>query len=127
MSPENKIVKELSLKYGKDERIIRNIAYFPFKFTKRIMADYNDNRPVRIRYFGAFVQKDYYNKNTKVNSMLEELLDDKNIEEVFIIMVSVLGFPTASIDGAKRIIELAEESKDYEKIKYIWEAWRTSR
>ena len=126
MKPEDKIIKELSLKHGKDPRIIRQIATFPLKFTKRIMADYNDERPIRIRYFGAFVQKDFYNKETKVSSMLEEMLDDKNIESVFIIMVSVLGFPTASIDGAKRIIQLAEESKDYEKIKYIWEAWRSS-
>lgn len=127
MTIEEKTIKELSLKYGIDSRVVRTVASFPFKFLKHVMADHNDTRPVRIRYLGAFVQKELYNKTLRADTMVNEMLKDENIEEVFIIMVSVLGFPTFSIDGAKSIITLAKESDDYEKIKYIWDAWKTAK
>ena len=51
------IIHELYLKYRKDKRIIRAIVYHPILFTKRKIVDENDWRPIRIRYFGAFLPK----------------------------------------------------------------------
>jgi hypothetical protein len=127
MNIEDKRIKELSLRYGKDKRIIQSIAHFPIKFTKRVMADPSDNRPVRIRYFGAFIQKELYTKATKRNDRLKAMLKPENIESVFIVMVSVMGFPTSSIDGAINILKSAEETKDYEKIEEIYSTWLSFR
>jgi hypothetical protein len=41
----------------KEDRVIRKIAYHPLLFSKRVMEDDNDERPIRIRYFGCFVLK----------------------------------------------------------------------
>ena len=64
MSPQDKIIKELSLRKFKDPRVIQAIVYHPILFAKKIMADPDDERPVRIRYFGVFTQKYIKNKTT---------------------------------------------------------------
>ena len=62
MRLEEKIIRKLATKYMKDPRVIREIVYHPFLFTKRVMEDLVDDRPTRIRWFGAFVQKTIKNK-----------------------------------------------------------------
>lgn len=64
MKEQDKIIKHISLIKFKDPRVIQAIVYHPMLFAKRRMADPDDDRPIRIRYFGAFVQKYMRNKET---------------------------------------------------------------
>ena len=59
-SVKDKLTKILSKKHGVDQRIVRLIADYPIKFYKRVAGDNTDIRPVRIRYFAAFVPKKQY-------------------------------------------------------------------
>jgi hypothetical protein len=51
------IIKELSLKYNKDKRVIKLICEHPLLFAKYRMKDPNDIRPIMIPYFAKFVFK----------------------------------------------------------------------
>ena len=51
------IIKELSLKYNKDKRVIKLICEHPLLFTRHRIEDPNDIRPIMIPYFGKFVFK----------------------------------------------------------------------
>jgi hypothetical protein len=51
-----KILKELSIKYGKDVRVIDTITRHPFKFLYELMQS-NSEKPFRIKYFGVFAVK----------------------------------------------------------------------
>lgn len=62
MKEQDRIIKHISLVKFKDPRIIQAIVYHPLLFAKHRMADPDDYRPIRIRYFGAFVQKYMRNK-----------------------------------------------------------------
>jgi hypothetical protein len=59
---EDKQVKWLSKKYGVDPRVVKLIERSPIKFYKKVSADDNDIRPVRLRYFGCFMPKTKYIK-----------------------------------------------------------------
>lgn len=126
MEIPDKIIRELAKKYNKDIRVIKEIVYSPLKFAKRKITDDVDNRPIRIRYFGVFVQKEHYTKETKrMEKRIRELL--KNIQEVTIAMMVLLGYSlprTTAKDSATRIIREAEKAKDYEKINDIYSAWQ---
>lgn len=52
----NKIIKELSIKYNKDVRVIDTITRHPFKFLYNLMQS-DDERSFRIKYFGIFTMK----------------------------------------------------------------------
>jgi len=122
MKQRDKIVKELAKKYNKDKRIIDQIVKSPFKFTNRVIRDISDDRPVRLRYFGVFTQKNYYyNKKYRINKMIDVLLE--HIEDVTIVMAAVLGFPITGRQGAEDIIERAREDHDYDKVKSIYDAY----
>lgn len=113
--------RDLASKYKKDKRVIEQITRSPFKFVNRVIRDPKDDRAVRIKYFGVFVQKDNSNKSYKYNYMSEVLL--QNITDVFVVMNSMLGFQLKHVKTAKRIIEEARDTKDYDKLKMIYDAY----
>ena len=51
------IVHDIYLKWRKDKRVIREIVASPILFARHKFADPDDWRPIRIRYFAAFVPK----------------------------------------------------------------------
>lgn len=51
------IIKQISIQTGKDQRVIKVICEHPFLFSKHVIEDPNDDRPVMIKYFGKFVCK----------------------------------------------------------------------
>ena len=81
MKEQDKIIKNISLLRFKDLRVVRTIVYHPLLFAKRIMMDPDDNRPIRIRYFGAFVQKYLCNKTffKKLHRLQALLLTDDRV------------------------------------------------
>ena len=122
MDKKGYIIRELAEKYNKDVRVIQHLVDSPFKFTSRIIQDPYDDRPIRLRYFAVFVQKESYNKEKKLKDMIKTLLD--NIQDTLVIMASSLGYDIDKSDSAKRIIKDAVKAKDYEKIKNIWDAYK---
>jgi len=52
-----KMIKELSLKYCKDVRVIKTICEHPLLFTKHKIEDPNNIRAIMIKYLGKFVPK----------------------------------------------------------------------
>ena len=118
---QEKLIKDLAKEFKLDKRIINNVVYYPLRFAKAKMECPTNNRGIRIRYFGLFTQKHIVNKDylytLRTNSLLE------NINDVAIMMGSVLGFQISSEESAKNIISSAFEQKDYEKIQLIWDEW----
>ena len=57
MQVEKNIIDILFKKYDKDRRVVEAIATHPLYFFKQIAQDLNNERPVRIRYFGLFAVK----------------------------------------------------------------------
>lgn len=51
-----KIIKELSIKYDKDVRVIDVITRHPFKFLYELMQSESE-KAFRIKYFGVFAVK----------------------------------------------------------------------
>ena len=62
MKEQDRIIKHISLIKHKDVRVVQNIVYHPLLFAKKKMADPDEFRPIRIRYFGVFTQKWMRNK-----------------------------------------------------------------
>jgi len=122
MTKKDIIIKKLAKKYNKDSRIIQEIVGSPLKFANRVIRDPYDERPVRIRYFGVFVQKTSYNKENKLRDMVKTLLN--NINDVLVVMASTLGYDIDKAKNAKRIIDDATRDKDFEKIRDIYNAYK---
>ena len=65
MTWEELIMKDISLRFYKDMRVIKAICHHPFLFTKKRIEDPNDVRAVMIMYFGKFVMKYFKNMQSK--------------------------------------------------------------
>lgn len=122
---DNLVQRELAKKYKKDTRVIKTITEYPFKFAKERMSDPSDDRPIRIRYFGVFTQRKLKNKDVIMKYRTSALLD--NIEDVTVMMATILDFVVPTFESAKKVIEKAYEEKDYDKLHMIWEGWRDYR
>lgn len=126
MNYQDKLIREIAKENNLDWRVVQAAVYSPLKFVRKVVEHPSDMRPVRIMYFGVFMQKlGKHNKakrmERKVNKMLE------NIDEVALIMSTQLGFIVKSADSAKRILNDALESKDVEKIDLIWNEWQETK
>jgi hypothetical protein len=62
MKEQDRILKSIALNAFKDTRIVKTIVHHPFMFVKKVMADPDDYRPIRIRFLGVFVMKYMKNK-----------------------------------------------------------------
>lgn len=118
---QERLIKELAKKYKVDPRLVKTVVYHPIKFAKSKMENPTNNRPIRIRHFGLFTQKHVLNKDYLFELRVKALLD--NIFDVAIMMASVLDFTIVNEESARRIITLAHETKDYEKLQLIWDEW----
>ena len=114
------LIRDLAAKYKRDPRVIAEIVYSPLRFAKKVMNDDTDERAVRVRYFGVFTQKYKDNKKSRMEKLLKDLRED--IVMTANVMAAILHFPMKDGESAKKIIDAAEESNDYEKIKMIWDA-----
>jgi hypothetical protein len=54
---QDDLIHNVGLSFFKKDWVIKEIVYHPLKFAKRRMEDPLDERPIRIRYFAAFVLK----------------------------------------------------------------------
>lgn len=114
------IIKDLAAKYRKDKRVIERIVYSPLKFFKQVATDDVNYRPVRVRYFGVFVQKNTNNKVGRENRHIKYIED--NIIDAAVVMATTLGFQIKDVASARRIITDAVETRDIEKLEMIYTA-----
>ena len=70
----DKVIRDLAKELGKDERVIRDIVNSPFLFTKKTMMSLEDERPIRLPYFGAFHQRFGKTKEKRMYLMLTSIL-----------------------------------------------------
>jgi hypothetical protein len=54
---QDDLIHQVGLSFFKKDWVIKEIVYHPLKFARRRMEDPESTRPIRIRYFGAFVPK----------------------------------------------------------------------
>ena len=54
---QKQLIKELAEKYGIDIRVVRQMVYYPYLFTKHSVMSDEDNRPIRHRHLGVFLLK----------------------------------------------------------------------
>jgi hypothetical protein len=67
---QDDLIHNVGLSFFKKDWVIKEIVYHPLKFAKRRMEDPLDDRPIRIRYFAAFVLKSTKTKE-RVNKFKE--------------------------------------------------------
>lgn len=86
MREQDRIIRHISLLNFKDPRVVQQVVYHPFLFAKHRMADPDDYRPVRIRYFGAFVGKFMRNKEmyNKLSYIIQALKDHPELVKIFV-------------------------------------------
>jgi len=73
----NKVIKDLSLRYCKDVRVIKTICEHPLLFTKHKIEDSTNIRAIMIRYLGKFVPKHGKTLEDKQRNV-KRFLDRKN-------------------------------------------------
>ena len=81
MKIKDKLVKQLSKKHGVDPRIVRLVVDYPIKFIRDKIADPEDDRSIRLRYFGVFTPKYDYEKREKIQDSsgdLQQRIDTSN-------------------------------------------------
>ena len=54
---QDELIHTIGLLTMKEDRVIKQIVYHPLEFAREKMTSEDDERPIRIRYFGAFVLK----------------------------------------------------------------------
>ena len=120
MKQEYKIIRNISLENGIDERVVQEIVYHPLKFAKRRIEDDYDYRPIRIRYFGTFVQKEKIKK--EMRNQIHKMRED--LDTVEYVLHSILGHEDI-ITKESAAIYLTDlySDNDIDKIKEIWDAY----
>lgn len=121
---QDKLIRKLASKYGKDPRVIKQIVYSPLRFASRVVSDPCDDRPVRIRYFGILTLKHPEGKTNMFKHRVEVMLND--ITKMMILLDS-MGFIITSPESVKGILKSAIKEKDYEKLQMIWDEYETIR
>jgi hypothetical protein len=123
MLRQDVLIRDLAARYKKDPRIIEAIVYSPIKFARKVFENNQDDRSVRIKYFGVFTQKPIFNKNTRVEKFLKDLRAD--MANTTFVMANILQFPIKDSTSVENILKMAEEQDDFDKIKMIWDAYKS--
>jgi hypothetical protein len=89
----------VGLTFFKKDWVIKEICYHPLKFAKRRMEDLTDDRPVRIRYFAAFVMKEVKTKE-RINKYKEIYRDYNKYKPI----LEELGYKVDTEDEFKSVM-----------------------
>jgi hypothetical protein len=74
------IIKNISKSTGIDIRVVTQVVHHPFKYVRDKISG-NEERPIRIRYFGVFSQKYLLNKHSSVKRKVDIILQ-KDLKEL---------------------------------------------
>jgi len=105
MTPQDLIIRRISLNRFISERVVKYVALHPFLFTKQRMMDPEDDTPIRIKYFGVFQQKNTLNK--------------KNVQR----MKEIKDLITNNVEYYLKVFDNVFSTED-ELMKYIRKAYR---
>ena len=64
---QDELIHTIGLLTMKEDWVIQRIVYHPLEFAKERMMDDDEDRPIRIRYFGTFVLKSKRQKKELAN------------------------------------------------------------
>jgi hypothetical protein len=120
MKVEDKIIRHIARKYNKDPRVVREIVYHPLLFAKRRMEDDAEDRPIRIRYFGAFTQKEIKNKEFIMAKRRDILLE--NLDEVYNAIIHTGRHDDMSKDDVKDMLEESDNLRGV--VNDIWNVYQ---
>lgn len=121
MKVEDKIVRHIARKYNKDPRVVREIVYHPLLFAKRRMEDDAEDRPIRIKYFGAFTQKEIKNKKFIMGKRRDILLE--NLDEVFEAVIHTGRHDDISKNDIEDMLK-ADGNDIFGVVNDIWNVWK---
>ena len=117
----DKLLKQLSSKYKKDIRVIRQVANHPFKFIRDGMSNPVNTCHYRLKYLGIFAYKRNLTKDiaaeNRINSILSLLAE-----------YSDYIYEAAEINRDEDIVEYLrklQSAKDYHRIATILGKTRT--
>ena len=54
---QDELINTIGLITMKEDRVVKKRVYHPLEFAKAVMSSDDDERPIRIRYFGVFALK----------------------------------------------------------------------
>jgi hypothetical protein len=99
--------------------VVKAVVYHPLLFAKRRMEDDNEDRPIRLKYFGVFLQKFVKTKEHLMQKRHEYLV--KNISTVFEAVVSTGRFDhMTSEQDLIRILNYMLDNRDREGLTDFW-------
>lgn len=112
---QDELIHTIGLLTMKEDRVVKKIVYHPLEFAKRKMIDEDDERPVRIRYFGTFVLK---SKKSKERARKFSYIY-KNYE-IFKVIVATYGY---EVDTEEKYQMVLKRNFNGKKIRYVDEIY----
>ncbi len=106
----NRIVSGISLEVKLDKRVVKEVAFHPLLFYKR-MIEGGDGRPLRLTYFGSFVPKSGRTSKEKAMKYIADRLL-KDFEEAWDALPTDWYREYANSHILKEAIKKAIEEKD---------------
>jgi len=76
---QKQAIKDLAKKYGIDIRVVRQMVYYPFLFTKESMKNIYDKRPIRHMHLGVFLLRKRHERYFDEHGQLEVRVRDESI------------------------------------------------
>jgi hypothetical protein len=121
--------REIASKYKMDKRVIHQICNHPILFTKRCVEG-SEQRPIRIRHFGVFVQKEKLNKQYVMDNILKRLLcvegDDRTLLKDLLEVLFNEKYSVEDYDCEKKINEL-HQKEDLRNLKRLYRMFNFKR
>lgn len=112
---QDELIHTIGLLSMKEDRVIKKIVYHPLEFAKVKMIDDNDERPIRIRYFGVFTLKSKRSKErTRKFSYIY-----KNYE-IFRDIIATYGYDVGDIEKYHEVLKTNFTKK---KIRFVDEIY----
>jgi len=69
------LIKDLADKYGLDKRVVREVAYYPLKFTSDVFKSDTDETPIRIRQLGSWSMRPSKGKIKNMEAMYNHIVN----------------------------------------------------
>lgn len=116
---QSKLIDQLSFKYGMDKRVVQEVVHYPLLFTKRVMNDGADDRPIRIRSLGVFAYRGSRDKQKVEKPKYDVII--QNLEELYI------KYYNKEFDSLELFSEYVTDKfkeKDYSAIRKVHEIFK---
>jgi hypothetical protein len=121
--------KEISVKLKIDKRVVHHVCNHPILFVKRCVEG-SETRPIRIRHFGVFTQKEKLNKQYVMDNILKKLLnlegEDRNLLCELLAVLFKEKYTTDDFDCEKKINQLHADN-DLKNLKKLYKLFNRDK